>query len=51
MGMGEMFTDKAELNGLLQNSLPIKISNVHHSTSFEVDENGAEAASATGKCL
>lgn len=49
MGMTTMFTDAADFSGLFVESEPIKISEVIHKAFIEVNEEGAEAAAATGK--
>lgn len=51
MGMGEMFSDKSDLSGLLESSAPLAVSDVVHKAFIEVNEEGAEAAAATGKLI
>lgn len=49
MGMGEMFSTKADLSGLLESPEPLYVSKVVHKAFIDVNEEGAEAAAATGK--
>lgn len=49
MGMGKMFTDGADFSDLLDSPEPLKVSKVIHKAFIEVNEEGAEAAAATGK--
>lgn len=46
--MADMFTDSANLSGLLQSGEPLKISDAVHKAFIKVDEGGSEAAAATG---
>lgn len=48
--MDRMFSDKAEFNELLDSNEPLQVSKVVHKAFIEVNEEGAEAAAATGKC-
>jgi len=43
-----MFTDAAEFDDLLEGNEPLKVSEVVHKAFIEVNEEGAEAAAATG---
>uniref|UniRef100_A0A6B2EHF1 Putative serine protease inhibitor 4 n=1 Tax=Phlebotomus kandelakii TaxID=1109342 RepID=A0A6B2EHF1_9DIPT len=48
MGMGTMFSNAAEFGDLLDEDEPLKVSKVIHKAFIEVNEEGAEAAAATG---
>ncbi|CRK96981.1 CLUMA_CG010343, isoform A [Clunio marinus] len=48
MGMERMFSNAAEFNDLLEENDPLKVSAVVHKAFIEVNEEGAEAAAATG---
>jgi Serpin (serine protease inhibitor) len=49
MGMSKMFSDGADFSGLLEANEPLKVSKVVHKAFIEVNEEGAEAAAATGR--
>lgn len=49
LGMTDMFTDAANFTDLLTSSERLHVSNVVHKASIEVNEDGAEAAAATGR--
>ncbi|KAL7017863.1 hypothetical protein ACKWTF_010549 [Chironomus riparius] len=51
MGMTKMFSNEAEFNNLLEQPEDLKVSEVVHKAFIEVNEEGAEAAAATGKIL
>lgn len=42
MGMSEMFSEKAELGGLLASGENVVVSDVIHKAFIEVDEEGTE---------
>lgn len=49
MGMTTMFSNQADFSNLLESPEPLKVSDVIHKAFIEVNEDGAEAAAATGK--
>ena len=49
--MTRMFSNNAEFNNLLEQPEDLKVSEVVHKAFIEVNEEGAEAAAATGKIL
>ncbi|XP_050092124.1 serine protease inhibitor 42Dd-like isoform X1 [Anopheles aquasalis] len=51
LGMGRMFTDSAEFPELLEGNEPLKVSKVVHKAFIEVNEEGTEAAAATGMIM
>ncbi|XP_055602044.1 serine protease inhibitor 42Dd-like isoform X2 [Uranotaenia lowii] len=51
LGMVTMFTDQADFSGLLEQPEPLKVSKVIHKAFIEINEEGAEAAAATGMIM
>jgi serpin B len=49
MGMERMFSESAEFDDLLEQDVSMKVSKAIHKAFIEVNEEGAEAAAATGK--
>lgn len=51
MGMSTMFSEEADFSDLLESPEPLQVSEVIHKAFIEVNEEGAEAAAATGILL
>lgn len=50
MGVSEIFdSSKADLSGFLESKEQLSVSDAVHKAFIEVDEEGTEAATATGK--
>lgn len=49
MGMSNMFSDEADLSGLLQSDEPLKVEDVIHQATIEINEYHTEAAAASGE--
>ncbi|XP_070068348.1 serine protease inhibitor 42Dd isoform X2 [Drosophila takahashii] len=48
LGMSKMFSDAAEFGKMLQSPEPLKVSAIIHKAFIDVNEEGTEAAAATG---
>ncbi|XP_041449174.1 serine protease inhibitor 42Dd isoform X3 [Drosophila obscura] len=51
LGMAKMFDNKAEFNKMLQSPEQLKVSAIIHKAFIDVNEEGTEAAAATGMIL
>lgn len=49
MGMTKMFSNSAEFDNMLEQPEELKVSKVLHKAFIEVNEEGTEAAAATGE--
>lgn len=49
MGLSSIFSEKANFSGMMDSTEPICVSKVVQKAFIEVNEEGAEAAAATGK--
>lgn len=49
MGLTEIFSDSANLRGLLDSGEQLKVSDVVHKAVIEINEKGSESAAGTGK--
>lgn len=50
MGLSSIFGEKANFSGMLKSLEPLCVSKVLQKAFIEVNEEGAEAAAATGRC-
>lgn len=51
LGITKMFTDQAEFSNLLESPEGVFVSKVLHKATIEVNEEGTEAAAATGMIM
>lgn len=51
MGITKAFGDDAEFGNMLESPEDLSVSNVFHKVSIEVNEEGSEAAAATGMIM
>uniref|UniRef100_A0A1I8PQY7 Serpin domain-containing protein n=1 Tax=Stomoxys calcitrans TaxID=35570 RepID=A0A1I8PQY7_STOCA len=51
MGIEKAFSEEADFSGMLEPSEDINISNIFHKASIEVNEEGTEAAAASGAIM
>ncbi|XP_017031069.1 serine protease inhibitor 42Dd isoform X2 [Drosophila kikkawai] len=51
LGMSKMFSDGAEFGKMLQSPEPLKVSAIIHKAFIDVNEEGTEAAAATGMVM
>lgn len=51
MGITKAFSDVAEFGNMLESPDELCVSNVFHKVSIEVNEEGSEAAAATGMIM
>uniref|UniRef100_A0A6P4EKN7 Alaserpin-like isoform X1 n=2 Tax=Drosophila rhopaloa TaxID=1041015 RepID=A0A6P4EKN7_DRORH len=51
LGMSKMFTDQAEFGKILESPEPLKVSAIIHKAFIDVNEEGTEAAAATGMVM
>lgn len=47
--MGEVFTQDADINGIFESGEPLHVSDFVHKAFIEINEDGAEAAAASGE--
>lgn len=51
MGINKAFSDEADFSNILESPEGINVSKVFHKASIEVNEEGSEAAAATGMIM
>lgn len=51
IGLGDIFEDSADFSGMLESPEPLHVSKVIQKAFIEVNEEGTEAAAATGKLM